>query len=157
MKKKIEIEGDFEFFIINKRLSLKDTFVVILQGARMTTLHDLYREIETALQFPMYFGGNWNAVDEMITDFEWIREKNYMIGINDFEKILSECEVGNEDKQAIVDNEIKIFIEILIDAINYWHSPVQKYEWNNHPYQDFDVYIQENGQVYQLLPDGIDN
>ena len=146
MKKQIKLKQDFESFIMGKRLSMQDTFVVLLQGKRMNNPWDLYHELEAVLQFPSYFGGNWDAVYDCITDFEWLKEKKYLIGIMDFDQILNNFD-GDKNK------ELEIFISVLKDAIKYWHTPDNPDEWFGHIYRDFDVFIQDKNEVYQLLPD----
>jgi hypothetical protein len=32
----------------------------------------LFASLATSLQFPEYFGHNWNALDECLTDFHWL-------------------------------------------------------------------------------------
>ena len=149
MKKRIELNEKFEDFIVQKRHSLPDTFVVLLNGSRMKTLRGLYHELEAALQFPSYFGGNWNAVDDCLKDFLWLKEKNYLIAIMNFQEILTEYEYDPKEKIE----EMEYFLDCLITPINYWHTPKCPDEWFGHTYRDFDVYVEENNEVYQLLPD----
>jgi hypothetical protein len=44
-----------------------------LRGPKMTTLGGFYAEVGAALQFPDYFGENWAAFDECLTDLAWLR------------------------------------------------------------------------------------
>lgn len=149
MKKKLNVKKDFKDFITEKKLSEKDTFVVIMNGDRMTTLKGLYYELESSLKFPSYFGGNWNAVDDCITDLSWIKEKNYLIAITNFQNVLTEYEFDINYKNEDMAN----FIDSLISAIKYWHTPDCPDEWFGHTYRNFDVYIQEKDDIYKLEPD----
>jgi hypothetical protein len=45
--------------------------VVCIRGKRCTTRASLFQECAAALQFPDYFGDNWDALEECITDLEW--------------------------------------------------------------------------------------
>jgi RNAse (barnase) inhibitor barstar len=44
---------------------------VRLDGARFKDVEDLLLEIAQALQFPDYFGVNWDALDECLRDMSW--------------------------------------------------------------------------------------
>jgi RNAse (barnase) inhibitor barstar len=35
--------------------------------------------LKHGLRFPSYFGNNWDALDECITDLSWLSEKNVLI------------------------------------------------------------------------------
>jgi hypothetical protein len=39
-------------------------YIAVLRGDRMQTFKSLYQEVAAALQFPYYFGNNWNALKE---------------------------------------------------------------------------------------------
>ena len=78
MRKKLVVNESFEDFITGRRLSSPDAYVVLVRGSHMQTLSELYHEIASALQFPDYFGGNWNAVDDCLQDLGWIKEKKYL-------------------------------------------------------------------------------
>jgi len=45
---------------------------VRLRGSKMKDYQGLYNEFGAALQFPYYFGENWNAFDECIKDLSWL-------------------------------------------------------------------------------------
>ncbi len=48
----------------------KGAFVCFLRGELCGSSNEFFREISTAMRFPYYFGWNWNAFDECITDLE---------------------------------------------------------------------------------------
>jgi len=85
----------------------------VLRGRKMRTWPDLYDEIGAALQFPPYFGENSNALDECITDLEWLEADSYSLTILDAACVLDE-ERPLEDR---------IFWEQLRDAAHEWGKP----------------------------------
>jgi hypothetical protein len=91
--------SEFEDYL-NSLRSGCGMYVAVLRGERMQTFQSLYQEIAAALQFPYYFGNNWNALDECIKDLEWLwlSSKAFIIGITNGELILSQ--EGNDDRRA---------------------------------------------------------
>lgn len=43
-----------------------------LRGSRMGSTRHLFDEWAAALQFPPYFGENWDAFDECLNDLDWL-------------------------------------------------------------------------------------
>ena len=81
--------SEFEDWINDLRTG-NERYVAILRGERMQTIKSLFHEIAAALQFPYYFGDNWNALDECLKDLEWLPAKIFIIGITNSEFILSQ-------------------------------------------------------------------
>ena len=64
------------------------TVVRMVRGKNMTSAMGLFNEFAAALQFPCYFGNNWNAFDECIADLEWLPGNGYLIMIVDGSQVL---------------------------------------------------------------------
>lgn len=64
--------------------------VRIVRGNKMRRLDDLYDEFAAALQFPDYFGENWDAFDECLADLEWLPAAGYVLLISGAVEVLSE-------------------------------------------------------------------
>lgn len=100
--------------------------VRFVRGKKMKTFQDLFDEFSAALQFPYYFGENWNAFAECITDLEWLPGSEYIIVISDANKLLRDD--SPEQMEAIVEylayageelaNEDRNFIAIFQQAPN---------------------------------------
>ena len=45
----------------------------------ITTDRDLFAKVSVALKFPDYFGNNWDAMNECLTDLEWFPAKGYVL------------------------------------------------------------------------------
>jgi len=50
-----------------------------VRGHKAKTTSSLFDEMAAALQFPSYFGENWNALDECLNDLEWLPGDAYVL------------------------------------------------------------------------------
>lgn len=83
----------------------------VIKGGHCKTPATLYAEFARALAFPDYFGHNWDALEECLTDLEWLPAKGYVLLITDAAHVLS-----NDD------TKYETFLEILCDAGEAWGS-----------------------------------
>jgi len=81
----------------------------VIQGAKCRTTAGLLTECARALDFPDYFGHNWDALEECLTDLEWLPAKGYILLITDAGCVLPDDE-----------EEYETFLEILRDAGEAW-------------------------------------
>ncbi|MGI8856472.1 MAG: barstar family protein [Thermomicrobiales bacterium] len=81
----------------------------IIQGDRCQTSPDFFRESATVLNFPSYFGHNWDAFNDCINDLEWLPAKHYIFGIMRSHLLLVQDE-----------NRLATFADILSDAADAW-------------------------------------
>jgi RNAse (barnase) inhibitor barstar len=96
-------------------LQSKPTFVIrILRGTHMETFKDFFHEIGAAMQFPYYFGENFNAVRECLADLEWLPGKGYLLVVTNADRILH---AETQDDQAAV-------LRLFDDAAEEWSKPV---------------------------------
>jgi RNAse (barnase) inhibitor barstar len=106
--------------------------VRFLRGKKMTKLIHLYDEFAAALQFPYYFGENWNAFYECITDLEWLAGDVYILVITDSMMLLSE-----EDEE-----QLDALTNIFQEAGNEWNRPINTPEAWSRPAVAFHVIFQ---------------
>jgi len=65
-------------------LSAVGLHVAEMSGKNVRTEEDLFSAIAQALDFPNYFGRNWDALDECLRDLAaWIPAKGYVLIIRD--------------------------------------------------------------------------
>ena len=83
----------------------------IVKGRLCKTPATLFAEFARALEFPDYFGHNWDALEECLADLEWLPAKGYILLITDAAQVLA----GDE-------TEYETFLEILRDAGEAWGS-----------------------------------
>lgn len=89
-----------------------DTTVVrIIRGKRCTDSNALFHEWAAALQFPYYFGENWDGFEECLGDIEWLPATSYLFFLTHTSLILRDAEEG-----------FAIFIDILKRAAIDWNS-----------------------------------
>src|SRR5574341_931105 len=62
--------------------------VRFVRGRKIESETSLIDEFAAALQFPYYFGGNWNAFDECLADLSWIRSKGHVVCVLDADQMM---------------------------------------------------------------------
>ncbi|MEA2511997.1 MAG: hypothetical protein QOJ59_1484 [Thermomicrobiales bacterium] len=87
--------------------------VRMIRGHKCRTLDDFFDEIGAALQFPYYFGENWPAFNEVITDLDWIEGDKYLLMVADADQLLA------DDSPA----DFKTLLRILDEANEAWLTP----------------------------------
>jgi len=60
-----------------------DTRYVFLDGGACKKISDCYASLQQQLSIPAYFGRNLDALEEVLDDLEWIKEKKINIIILD--------------------------------------------------------------------------
>ena len=83
----------------------------VIKGAKCQTTDGLLREWARALDFPDYFGHNWDALEECLADLEWLPAKGYILLITDAAQVLPDDE-----------EEYTTLLEVLRDAGEAWGS-----------------------------------
>lgn len=86
--------------------------VATLSGARMRNVDDLFREFARELRFPEYFGRNWPAFAECVTDLSWLPARAYLLVIKE-PALLLEASPPDRD----------VFYRLIDEACGWWaHS-----------------------------------
>lgn len=65
-----------------------NTVIRVVRGRRMQSKEHLLDEFAAALQFPLYFGRNWDAFEECMADLQWLPAKTYVLVISDAGSLL---------------------------------------------------------------------
>ncbi len=84
---------------------------------------ELLKALYYLLWFPGYFGFNWDALYDCLNDFEWIPCKKIV--------------VVHERLPNFVDEDLKIYLEILRDAVA---------SWSGSEAHEFEVFFRESDQ-----------
>lgn len=69
---------------------LNGNFIAVIDGNKCKDISSFFEQISKAMNFPDYFGNNLDAFDEMMSDLEWIDEKNIILIITNYDNLLSE-------------------------------------------------------------------
>jgi RNAse (barnase) inhibitor barstar len=81
--------------------------ILRVRGRKSCDDANFFDELGAALQFPYYFGENWNAVWDCIN---WLRGLSYLVIFDSAENLLSESDRG-----------FQFLLEVLTDAHDTWH------------------------------------
>jgi RNAse (barnase) inhibitor barstar len=79
-----------------------------VNGRKCATPAGLFAEFARALEFPDYFGHNWDALEECLADLEWLPAKGYVILVTDAQAVIPD------------DDEYETLLEVLNDAGEAW-------------------------------------
>jgi RNAse (barnase) inhibitor barstar len=105
--------------------------VCSLDGAEMRTEVDLFAEAARALRLPDYFGANWDALSDCLTDLSWLPAPAYLL-------------VVEHAHQVLVDeppDRLEVWRRVLSEAARFWGEPVQDGEWWDRPPVPFTVLL----------------
>jgi RNAse (barnase) inhibitor barstar len=80
----------------------------------MRTVETALAEFAQALKFPDYFGGNFNALFDCLTDLDWLPADHFLLIVQHAEQLLEEG--GDGDLTAL--------INVLEETCDYWQKTV---------------------------------
>ena len=82
---------------------------VHLNGFGITNRADLFGMIQSAFEFPAHFGGNWDALLDMLRDLSWLPASGYIVFAHNLEP-LSAYDHASYDH----------LLGVLHDATSFW-------------------------------------
>jgi RNAse (barnase) inhibitor barstar len=80
-----------------------------IDGKNIGRKEQLLNHVATALRFPKDFGHNWDALEECLTDLEWVDADGYVIYYDHIDGLLN----AHPD-------QVETLVEILRDAVASW-------------------------------------
>jgi RNAse (barnase) inhibitor barstar len=78
-------------------------------GRKCKSKSGLLGEFSRVLDFPSYFGKNWDAFEDCLTDLQWLPAPGYLFVVTEAEQILPEH-----------DEDYRTFLSILEQAGKVW-------------------------------------
>jgi hypothetical protein len=85
----------------------------LIRGRKSTTREAFFDESAAALQFPYYFGENWDAFNDCITDLSWLRADAVVICVSDANRLLD----------AAPAEQLERFAAVIDNAATRWNKP----------------------------------
>ena len=92
----------------------RGAYVGYIRGQLCSTVEDFFREISSTMRFPYYFGWNWAAFDECITDLEWLKFSSIVLVFEDYDMLFERERYKDKNKERL--------IKYLKAAIEHWAS-----------------------------------
>lgn len=92
-------------------LSQQNVQIFYLNGREISSKEAFLRKAAEVMKFPEYFGANWDAFDECITDLTWCPAKEYVL-------IYERPDIFAQEDPT----QWKILLEILQSAEEYWNK-----------------------------------
>lgn len=94
-----------------EELSQHGIQVFYLDGRDISTKETFLKKAAEAMKFPGYFGANWDAFDECITDLEWFPAQRYIL-VYDRHQVFAQADP----------EQWQILLGILSSAEEYWKT-----------------------------------
>lgn len=88
-----------------------DALITMLSGSDLLTKESAMTAIGTAMSFPSYFGRNWEALRDCLTDLSWIESNVVVLVIEQAEVLQTESEV------------VRKLQHCFSRAVEYWRNP----------------------------------
>ena len=82
-----------------------------IEGKSVERKEQLMNAVATTLRLPKHFGHNWDALEECLTDLEWVDADGYVIYYDHIDGLL-----------AAHPDQFETLVEILRDAVASWKS-----------------------------------
>lgn len=109
-----------------------DLTVRRVRGRQMRTVDALFDETAAALQFPPYFGENWAAFDECLSDMDWLPMAAGIVLVIDGPTVVL------ADEPEV---EMEVLVRLLRVAAETYAEPIARGEWWDRPAVPFHVVL----------------
>lgn len=86
-----------------------------VDGSQAQSTSRLLKAIASAMAFPDYFGMNWDALDECLTDLEWLPSRRVVLVFSQAGSVLAQ-----------EPEDLEVLVEILVTTAEAWaeaHEP----------------------------------
>jgi RNAse (barnase) inhibitor barstar len=86
----------------------------LVRGRKSTTAAHFFDEIAAALQFPHYFGENWDALHDCLADLSWLGSQAVVLCFADADQLLAKAPA-----------DLKKLAEVLLSAAKEMNEPAK--------------------------------
>ena len=83
-----------------------------IRGRKCATATCFFDEASAALQFPHYFGENWDALHDCLADLSWLQAEAVVLCIADADQLMTKAP-----------GELKRLADVLQSAAKEWNQP----------------------------------
>jgi RNAse (barnase) inhibitor barstar len=90
----------------------------VLRGRHLHTPESLFAEFALMWRFPGYFGRNWSALEDCLTDLAWLPAPRYLCVINEADQLL-------KDARPEV---LGLLLDLLDRVGRHWATPIEQGE-----------------------------
>jgi RNAse (barnase) inhibitor barstar len=90
-----------------------------LDGTRMRDAAGLFAEFARALSFPDYFGANWAALEDCLSDLGWLPAPAYLLVVDAADDVLADEPLERTG----------LFADLLVRVARAWGQPVEDGDW----------------------------
>ena len=89
---------------------------LVLDGEKLKNKEQLLMALKEGLCFPDYFGFNWDALQDCITDLSWLQ------GIVKVDVVIKNSSKLLNDED---DSSLQVFLDIMDYAVLFWNGDVE--------------------------------
>ena len=82
-----------------------------IEGQKLEKKEQLLNRMALAMHFPDYFGNNWDALVDCLTDLSWIDSSKFLIKIDYLDSFIE-----------YNPKHFGVLLDILKEACEYWHA-----------------------------------
>ena len=102
--------------------------VRFVRGRKATADAAFFDESSAALQFPDYFGENWDAFRDCLADLSWLRAEAVVLLLADAAHLLEKATAA----------EVQSFLVVLNDAVQRWNGAARPFHviWHTAPAEE---------------------
>src|SRR4051794_34142310 len=94
---------DLNAFVFSSEVDTRDATKIVEVTQSITTKHALLGMLAESLQFPDYFGANWDALDECLRDLSWLPVRAVVI--------------KHDSLPRLTDDVLRTYIDILARTV----------------------------------------
>jgi RNAse (barnase) inhibitor barstar len=113
----------------------------VLRGTQARTIQELMDEFASKLDFPEYFGNNWNALADCLTDLSWLSGLAYVVVIDEARYLL--------DREP--EDILNLFLHLIENTSEQWAAPINLDEDWDRPEIPFHLLLCESAEHFPAL------
>lgn len=115
----LNYQDDIESLL--KKAEDQKFYIVDFNCTKLKHTKDLLEEFAIKMKFPDYFGNNFNALFDCLSDLDWLPNNGYLLVFENSDELLS------YETEDVLDS----FLDILKETVQIWENEVKEgQEWD---------------------------